>query len=161
FPRDKTCGDGLTTGALRLLDGLGFDVRSLPSWVPVTETVLVSPSGREVEVPLPPDGAYAGVVPRAELDAALVEHARSLGVDLREGAGVTALHDDGDAVALTLSDGTELATRWVVAADGHYSPVRKLVGDDAPHLGSWHAFRQYFTNVDDPRLWVLFEEDLL
>jgi flavin-dependent dehydrogenase len=28
-------------------------------------------------------------------------------------------------------------------------------------LGSWHAFRQYFTGVDDRRLWVVFEEDLL
>jgi len=25
FPRDKCCGDGLTTGALRLLETLGFD----------------------------------------------------------------------------------------------------------------------------------------
>ena len=87
FPRDKTCGDGLTTGALRLLDEIGFDVRSLPSWVGVTDTVLVSPTGREVEVPLPPAGAYAGVVPRAELDAALVAHARAQGVDGAGGRG--------------------------------------------------------------------------
>src|SRR5262245_54875990 len=100
FPRDKTCGDGLTTGALRLLDALGFDVRTLPSWTPITDTVLVSPSGREVEVALPPDGAYAGVAPRAELDAGLVDHARSRGVDIREGVGVTALHDHGDTVTV-------------------------------------------------------------
>ena len=47
FPRDKTCGDGLTTGALRLLDALGVDVRSLPSYAPIAETVLVSPTGRD------------------------------------------------------------------------------------------------------------------
>jgi menaquinone-9 beta-reductase len=167
FPRDKTCGDGLTTGALRLLDALGFDVRRLPSWTRVTETVLVSPSGRVVEVALPPDGAYAGVAPRAELDAGLVDHARSRGVDVREGVGVTALHDHGDRVTVPLADGTEVTTRWVVAADGHYSPVRRMLGDDptresGPTSGkNWHAFRQYFTGVDDPRLWVLFEEDFL
>ena len=164
FPRDKTCGDGLTTGALRLLDGLGFDVRALPSWIEVTDTVLVSPTGREVEVPLPPDGAYAGVVPRAELDAALVEHARGLGVEVHEGAGVTALHDDGDTTTATLADGKHVTARFVVAADGHYSPTRHLLtggADGGPALGSWHAFRQYFTGVDDRRLWVLFEEDLL
>ena len=166
FPRDKTCGDGLTTGALRLLDELAFDVRTLPSWAPVTDTVLVSPTGREVELPLPPDGAYAGVVPRVELDAGLLEHARARGVDVREGTAVTALHDDsdraGDVVTATLADGTEVTARFVVAADGHWSPVRRLlVGDDQPDLGSWHAFRQYFTGVDDRRLWVLFEEDLL
>src|SRR5262245_44148994 len=55
FPRDKTCGDGLTTGALRLLDRLGFDVRTLPSWAAVQDTVIVSPSSREVVLSLPPD----------------------------------------------------------------------------------------------------------
>ena len=29
FPRDKTCGDGLTTNALRLLEGLGLDLGRL------------------------------------------------------------------------------------------------------------------------------------
>jgi len=162
FPRDKTCGDGLTTGALRLLDELGFDVRALPSWVGITDTVLVSPSGREVEVPLPPDGAYAGVVPRAELDAALVEHARAQGVDVREGVAVTVVRDRGDRIGVTLADAEEVDARYVIAADGHWSPVRHLVGaESATPLGSWHAFRQYFSGVDDRRLWVLFEEDLL
>ncbi|HEY3672883.1 MAG TPA: geranylgeranyl reductase family protein [Acidimicrobiia bacterium] len=162
FPRDKTCGDGLTTGALRVLDEIGFDVRALPSWAAVTDTVLVSPTGREVEVPLPPDGAYAGVVPRVELDAALVEHARAHGVEVLEGAGVTVIDAGDDTVTATLADGTEVTARFVVAADGHWSPVRRMIGaESATPLGSWHAFRQYFTGVDDRRLWVLFEEDLL
>jgi geranylgeranyl reductase family protein len=167
FPRDKTCGDGLTTNALRLLDELGFDVRAVPSWAAVTDTVLVSPSGREVEVALPPDGAYAGVAPRAELDAALVDHARERGVDVREGAAVTALREERDAAIVSVADasttdGTEVRARFVVAADGHWSPVRRMVGAaSAAPLGSWHAFRQYFTGVDDRRLWVLFEADLL
>ncbi len=167
FPRDKTCGDGLTTGALRVLDELGFDVRTLPSWVAVTDTVIVSPTGREVEVPLPPDGAYAGVVPRVELDAALVAHARARGVDVHERAGVTGIEAGEDTLTASLAaptneGGTEVTARFVVAADGHWSPVRRMVGaESATPLGSWHAFRQYFTGVEDRRLWVLFEEDLL
>jgi menaquinone-9 beta-reductase len=162
FPRDKTCGDGLTTGALRLLDELELDVRTLPTWAAVTDFVLVSPTGRELEVPLPPQGTYAGVVPRAELDAALVAHARARGVEVLEGAGVSALDDRSDVVAATLADGTEVTARFLVAADGHWSPVRRMIGaDDQADLGSWHAFRQYFSGVDDRRLWVLFEEDLL
>jgi geranylgeranyl reductase family protein len=162
FPRDKTCGDGLTTGALRLLDALGLDIRTLPSYAPVTDTVLVSPSGREVVVPLPVDGAYAGVVPRVELDAALVDCARAHGVELREHAAVTALDDDGDEYLATLADGSVVRTRWIVGADGHYSPTRKFLGGaDDDRTGTWHAFRQYFTGVDDRRLWVLFEEDFL
>ena len=158
FPRDKTCGDGLTTGALRRLEELGLDVRALPSYAPVTETVLVSPTGREVVVPLPVDGAYAGVVTRVELDAALVDVARARGVEVREGAAVVAIDEDN---ATTLGDGTIVRPRWIVAADGNYSPVRHMLTGSARELGTWQAFRQYFTGVDDRRLWVLFEEDFL
>jgi flavin-dependent dehydrogenase len=82
---------------------------------------------------------------------------------VREGTAVTAVHDDDDdSITATLDDGTVISARFLVAADGHWSPVRRMVdGDDQPDLGSWHAFRQYFTGVDDRRLWVLFEEDLL
>jgi flavin-dependent dehydrogenase len=61
-----------------------------------------------------------------------------------------------------------VAARVVVAAEGHYSSVRRLLaapGTDRPvpstPVGSWHAFRQYYRGVDDRRLWVLFEEDFL
>ena len=178
FPRDKTCGDGLTAGALRALESLGFDVRALPSYVHVAETVLVAPSGRRVTLPLPTDGEHAGVVPRAELDDALVRHARAQGVEVREAAGVTALHEEADGVRVDLDDGTTCRARWVIAADGHYSPTRRLLAashsacDDAhadghaahattPDFGTWHAFRQYFHGVDDDRLFVLFDADLL
>jgi menaquinone-9 beta-reductase len=167
FPRDKTCGDGLTTGALRLLDRLGLDVRTLPSYASVTETVLVSPSGRAVAVPLPGPGEYAGVVPRIELDAALVDHARTLGIDVRDGTAVTAVRAGPHEVAVELAGGAVVRAQWLIAADGHYSPVRRMLGDAAgsteagTQLGTWHAFRQYYDGVDDRRLWVLFEEDLL
>ncbi|MFL6243703.1 MAG: NAD(P)/FAD-dependent oxidoreductase, partial [Acidimicrobiia bacterium] len=35
FPRDKTCGDGLTTAALRLIEQLGVDLRQLPGYMAV------------------------------------------------------------------------------------------------------------------------------
>ena len=138
FPRDKTCGDGLTTGALRLLDDLGLDVRTLPSYAPVTETVLVSPTGREVVVPLPSSGAYAGVVPRLELDAALVDLARARGVEVREHTGVVAIDEDA---AVTLADGSLVRPRWIIAGDGHYSPVRRMLTVSERELGRWQAFR--------------------
>src|SRR5437660_124354 len=50
----------------------------------------------------------------------------------------------------------------MIAADGHWSPVRRALEPDAPRdLGEWHAVRQYFERVADTRLWVLFERDLL
>jgi geranylgeranyl reductase family protein len=156
FPRDKTCGDGLTTNALRRLERLGLG-RSDLDLTPVTETVIVTPTGHRIELPLPADGLYAAVVRRVDLDAALVALARRRGVDLREGDEVekVVLHDDG----VQLDD---VFARHVIAADGHWSPVRRALEPDAPRdLGEWHAVRQYFEGVADERLFVLFERELL
>ena len=161
FPRDKTCGDGLTAGALRLLEDLGVAVPGLATTQPVDSVVLVGPDGRRVTLPLPTDGHHAVVTTRADLDAALVAHARADGVEVREGEAVEAITVERAGVSVTHGGHTTRA-RSVVAADGHYSTVRRLVApDDGAGLGSFHAFRQYFRNVDERRLWVLFEPDLL
>ena len=52
FPRDKICGDGLTTSALRELEALGLDPASVASWVDIDDVVVRSPSGHEVRFPL-------------------------------------------------------------------------------------------------------------
>src|SRR5687767_8862467 len=81
FPRAKICGDGLTAGALRQLEELGLDPASVPSWQPVDDVVVRSPSGHEVTFPLPRgNGRYAVVARRTELDAALLDLARRSGV---------------------------------------------------------------------------------
>ena len=164
FPRDKTCGDGLTANALRLLEELGVSAGDLLSAQPafVSETVLVSPSGRKAVLPIPTDGAHAAVVSRRELDAALVAVARRRGVEIREDCTVGEVKQDRDGVELTLVDGSVLAASFVVAADGHWSSVRRALEPDGPRdLGEWHAVRQYFDGVDEDRLWVIFERDLL
>ena len=53
FPRDKCCGDGLTTLALRLGERLGLDPAEIAGWQVVEDAVLHSPSGRSVRLPLP------------------------------------------------------------------------------------------------------------
>ena len=165
FPRDKTCGDGLTTGALRALEALGMTRAELDATglAEVRETVLVSPAGRRVTLPLPSDrGMYAAVVARRDLDAALVALATRHGVDVREHCAVEKVAHQAHEVELLLADGDTLRARHVIAADGHWSTVRRALEPDAPRdLGEWHAVRQYFADVDDDRLWVLFERDLL
>jgi geranylgeranyl reductase family protein len=161
FPRDKTCGDGLTTAALTHLERLGVDVPRLGT-DPVRSVVLVAPDRWQVELPLPEPGWHATVVERATLDAALVDRARAVGVPVHDGVAVDDVQADGDGVAVRTSDGTDWRARFVVAADGHYSSVRRMAARaPGPDLGAWHAVRQYFGHVGDPRLWVLFERDLL
>ena len=166
FPRDKICGDGLTAGALRLLEGLGLDPAAVPSWQPVDDVVVASPSGHEVTFPLPRGrGVYAVVARRTELDAALLDVARSAGVKVHDGHACTAARELDDRVVLEVDGIGALAARYAVAADGMWSPMRKHLGLATPgYRGEWHAFRQYFSNVG-PRastdLFVWFEPDLL
>jgi geranylgeranyl reductase family protein len=166
FPRDKICGDGLTAGALRLLEELGLDPAAVPSWQPVDDVVVSSPSGHEVTFPLPRgDGLYAAVARRTELDAALLDVARGAGVKVHDGHACTAARELDDRVVLEVEGIGALAARYAVAADGMWSPMRKHLGLATPgYRGEWHAFRQYFTGVG-PRastdLFVWFEPDLL
>lgn len=164
FPRDKCCGDGLTTLALRELEHLDFRPDSVDDWFDVAGVSLRSPSGREVEITLPDHGKYSAVAPRLQLDNALVDLARSAGARIIEGVGFSSLSVDGDAVTVEAANHT-IETRYVIAADGMWSPVRKSTGLNEPgYLGEWHGFRQYASNVTGPaarQLFVWFEPDLL
>ena len=169
FPRDKCCGDGLTTGALRRLEALGLHPEAVATWRPVDDVWLRSPSGRAVAYPLPGDrGCFAAVARRVDLDAALLDVARAAGAEVHDGHGLRAANwrpADG-AVHLEVDGLGVIAARYAVGADGMWSPLRKALGasDGDGYLGEWHAFRQYFTGVGGSaadRMWVWFEPDLL
>ncbi len=165
FPRDKCCGDGLTTLALRELETLGLAPDSVDDWFDVDGAWLRSPSGREIHVPLPDRGRYAAVAPRMSLDHRLVELAREHGACVHDGHGFTGLRQAGDRVEVDVDGLGTIAARYVIAADGMWSPIRKAVGANLEgYRGEWHAFRQYARNITGPaaeRLIVWFEADLL
>ena len=164
FPRDKCCGDGLTTLGLRELEHLGLDPGTIPDWFDVGGAAIRSPSGREVFVPLPSTGSYAAVAPRLQLDDALVQLARALDTDIRDGHGFERI-DEHDEYVTVFADGLAIDARYVVAADGMWSPVRKSLGvQQHGYLGEWHGFRQYARNVTGSaaeQLHVWFEPDLV
>jgi geranylgeranyl reductase family protein len=166
FPREKCCGDGLTTTALRLLEDLGVDPGTVPSWRHVDDVVLWSPAGRAHRFPLPrTGGSFAAVARRRELDAALVVRARAAGATVVEGTALTAVRQADDRVVLTVGASGPIAARYAIGADGAWSPLRKLLGVTEPgYRGDWHAFRQYVTGVGPAalrELHVLFERDIL
>jgi geranylgeranyl reductase family protein len=166
FPRDKCCGDGLTTGALRTLEHLGLTPSTVPSWQIVDAAWVRSPSGRAAEFPFPAGrGQYGAVAPRVELDAALLDVARAAGVKVHDGHGLAGAAHAGDAVVVDVDGLGPIRARYAVGADGMWSPLRKLLGVSQPgYLGEWHAFRQYASSVTGTaadRLWVWFEPDIL
>ena len=174
FPRDKCCGDGLTTAATRRLDALGLDPADVASFRPAAEFAVRSPSGRIIRFPLGKGpGVYAAVARRTDLDAALVALARRHGATVREGTRcVGVARDDGD-VHVRFEGGEEARGRYVVAADGAWSPIRRMLAPPAPPAGpgratdsrsDWIAFRTYATGVRPAaldRLWVWFDAALL
>ena len=167
FPRDKCCGDGLTTAALRRLESLGLDSRRIPSWEPVGDVSIVGTDGRRLDLPLPDDGTqFAASARREELDAALVDLAVRSGAALFVGSAVTRVDPprSNGHVRTSLADGSSLTSSYLIAADGSWSPVRKALGLSSPgYLGDWQAGRQYYSRVGPlaKRLWVWFEPDMI
>jgi geranylgeranyl reductase family protein len=167
FPRDKCCGDGLTTSALRHLEDLGLDISAVPNSRPCSDVRVHTPRGRTVELALPSgQGTFAVIAPRMDLDHSLVSLCRTAGIEVRENCAlVSVAANDAGSVRVTLSGGEESEWDYVIAADGMWSPTRKMLGLATDgYLGEWHAFRQYVGNVTGPaatELHVWFEPDLL
>ncbi|WP_436795366.1 NAD(P)/FAD-dependent oxidoreductase [Actinospongicola halichondriae] len=166
FPRDKCCGDGITALALRLSERLGLDPSTIPSWTPIAGATVSGPSGHAIRFPLPEGpGIHAAVARRMEYDAALVDLARDAGAEVLEGHAVRGAVESDDRVTLDVDGLGRVQARYVVAADGMWSPMRKALGLAVPgYRGEWHTFRAYFRNVSPEaqrELRVWFEADLL
>ena len=139
FPRDKTCGDGIGPGAVRVLRDLRLD--SVLAGRPRIESVTVfGPAGERSENPVP---VLAGkstdvfVVPRLEFDEHLFRAAIAAGAEDVSGTRYLGMSGGAGGPARTLelrdASGTHrrLRARLVIGADGAYSAVRKdLVGQD-------------------------------
>lgn len=165
FPRDKCCGDGLTTLALRELEQLGFDPGAVASWTWVDEVRVRTPAGRVLDLDLPAGpGRYSAVARRHDLDAALLALATRHGARPQIPCRVTGVTVDDHGAAIELDGGATIRARHVIAADGMWSATRKQLGlDEHRYRGEFHALRRY-VRTDRPaarQQWVWFEADLL
>jgi geranylgeranyl reductase family protein len=142
FPRDKTCGDGLTPRAIAELDllGLGDWVRSKGR----NRGLRAAGFGQELLLPWPggslPD--HGGAVPRTELDARIREVALADGAQPLEDARAVDVERSGDRVTGVVfagSDGsrTTVGCRRLVVADGARSPLGRVLGRE------WHRDTAY------------------
>jgi geranylgeranyl reductase family protein len=98
FPRDKTCGDGLTPRALRVLDDMGIlpDVRQ--RGCEVGGYTVVAPNGRHTAADIPPPGAL--VVPRLQLDHLILQRAISSGARFEPNVAVSHLEPTPHGVTI-------------------------------------------------------------
>ena len=166
FPRDKICGDGLTTGALRLLEELGLLPESVESWQDAQDCWVRSPSGTTRLFELPrTGGTFAAIATRKDLDQALLNLARKEGAEVLDGHALVAAHEDSRGITAEVENLGVIRANWVIGADGMWSPLRKHLGVSTQgYLGEWHAFRQYISGVGPVAakdLFISFEADLL
>ena len=165
FPRDKCCGDGLTTLALRLSETLGLIPSEVKNWKEVNEATLHWGDSRSVVCALPDDpGIYAAVVPRLDYDQALLDIALASGASIYQGHELESISIKSDKAIMSIDGLGKVEANSVIAADGMWSPTRRLLGlSPTSYRGEWHAFRQYFKNVSPAadKLHVWFEPDLL
>jgi geranylgeranyl reductase family protein len=121
FPRDKPCGGGVTGRAARLLPF---------SLAPVVEDTVTSVKMRLRYGPWAERGHGDPLVlmtQRLRLDAYLVERAVAAGVELREGAKVTAAEAGPDAAAV-MAGGEVLSASALVGADGVNGTCARSLG---------------------------------
>ncbi|MFF5565495.1 NAD(P)/FAD-dependent oxidoreductase [Streptomyces sp. NPDC012623] len=122
-PVDKACGEGVMPSGVRALRALGLD---LPTGHELRGIRYVRGS-RRAQAPF--DNGTGLGVRRTELHAALALRAEEAGVRTVTGR-VGAVEQSADSVTAG-----GLRARWLVAADGLHSPVRRGLGLELPERG--------------------------
>jgi geranylgeranyl reductase family protein len=162
YPREKTCGDGLTPRSVRQLEDMGLAAEL--SHHHRFEGLRSIAFGHTLELRWPehPDfPSYGYVITRADLDELVARRAAKAGAVVLEGTEATApLIERGlvrGAVVTNRDDGqvSEIRARYVVVADGANSRFGRALGtsrDRTYPLGM--AIRGYFTSPRHDEPWI-------
>jgi geranylgeranyl reductase family protein len=135
FPREKTCGDGLTPRAVHQLEDMGLGP-ALEAYHRYDGLRAVA-HGVTLELKWPEHPVYPShgfVVRRRDLDKMVAEKAVSLGATLHTGTeAVRPLQRDGLVVGAVVKDKSagaerEIHARYVVVADGANSRFGRALG---------------------------------
>ena len=153
FPREKTCGGGISQKTVDLLE---FDISS------VVERRLRGAwlTYRNRDTVVKDLGARSGVaVLRSRFDGLIIGKAQEAWVEFRPVCSFESARGEGDTVELTTSGGT-FRTRYLIGADGVFSRVRaSLFGRDvvtyAPAVEAWIYVPRSVIDAYDDR--VLFD----
>lgn len=156
FPRDKTCGDGLTPRAIAELDRLGIG-----EWVrgrAENRGLRLSGFGQELQLEWPGGSlpSVGSAVPRTELDDRIRSTAIKSGATMIQGAKAVDIRlDNAKVVSVTFSNGHEITCNRLIVADGVRSTLGKKLGRQ------WHrdttfgvAARAYISSERSSDPWI-------
>jgi menaquinone-9 beta-reductase len=163
FPRDKTCGDGLTPRAVHQLREMGLEP-AIAARHHRHDGLRAEAHGITLELPWPDHPvfpSYGYVVRRRDLDLMVAEQAGAAGATVRESS--EALHPltrDGHVMGALVRDKAsgetrEVHARYVVVADGSLSRFGRALGtarDKSYPQGI--AIRGYFESPLSADPWI-------
>jgi geranylgeranyl reductase family protein len=126
FPRDKPCGGGIRYGVFRRFPELAPYLREAVAIHEIRGVLMEAPGGATVRAA--GDEPFYVTLRRTELDGALLERARALGVRVVEGCRVAGVERAGPGVAVTDVAGRVFRASLVIGADGVNSMVARATG---------------------------------
>jgi len=152
FPREKTCGDGLTPRAVKVLQEMGLQ-DELNTWERV-DGLRVHAAGKTLELDFPSlddFGNYGLVKPRKDLDRIVLDHAEAQGAKVLYNTEVKEpTFDRGVVSGFTAKRGDEreeVRSKFVISGEGAAIKfTRQLARDRDPAYPMGLAIRQYFTS---------------
>jgi geranylgeranyl reductase family protein len=168
FPREKTCGDGLTPRAVHQLTEMGLGARL--AGCHRFEGLRATGHGLVVELPWPSHPVFPShgyVVRRRELDEFVAAHAVCAGAELRQGTeAVAPLREAGRLVGAVVRDKAtgveeELRARYVVVAEGANAGFGRQLGSERDRsYPQGMAIRGYYRSPRHAEGWIESALDL-
>jgi len=164
FPRDKTCGDGLTPRAVHQLQDMGLEPAIVAAGHHRYDGLRAVAHGITLELAWPEHPVfppYGYVVRRRDLDGLVADHAVAAGATLHQGTEAVAPLVEGGLVRGALvkdkasGETREIRARYVVVADGANSRFGRALGASRNRsFPQGMAIRGYFESPrhDDP--WI-------
>ena len=161
FPRHKLCGEFISPECLRHFEDLGVSAAILSrGGERISKTIFYESGGRGITIPSTWFGSSGSALglSRAEMDLHLLQRARILGVDIREGTSVTGVIQDGQKVSglkLRSQEGnsSEVSGSIFIDATGRAAILTKFINRrsgnrDKPRKGDIIGFKSHLHETD-------------
>ncbi len=153
FPRDKTCGDGLTPRAVGMLQDMGLLGALSQHGQRINRFEVVAPNRRTTQSPIPASDtlpAFSYVLPRFTLDDSIRQRALSSGARFESGVSVESITSSAAGVQLRCkAAGTQVTfdARLAVIATGANTALLTRLGILSKQPDTMIAARAYFDDV--------------
>src|SRR5215208_983996 len=151
FPRDKTCGDGLTHRALEVLNAMGVLPRVEEAAYPCTALTIRNSDEvtYRIELSGPNDPSrHILILPRLRLDGILLQHAIKAGAQFLSPTKVENIVQENGSVHLSLEGGQSIDCQLAIIATGANTGLLRKTGLLKHVPPANLAARAYFENVE-------------